>query len=212
MSGKPGRPPEDRLLRQREIYRAAAPLIETVGARRLTMRQAAGAAHMSLGGVYHYFPTKRDLVLHALKPEAFARLCADFHDTYGHLEATDPRRYLEAYVEFQVTESFFVRPSLQAAMELGVEVTWEGIENGIELGLDGFVRPIRAALPDADPEELRALGRSLRRSLFAALLDRRITPDELHDELWSLIEGWARRIGRLAPRQPGSAPLAAASL
>ena len=78
MSGKPGRPPEDRLKRQHEIFLAVAPLIERHGAKRLTMRQAARAAHLSLGGLYHYFPTKGDLVLHALKPEAVARLCAEF--------------------------------------------------------------------------------------------------------------------------------------
>ena len=33
--GKPGRPPEDRLARQREIYEAVTPLIYRDGARRL---------------------------------------------------------------------------------------------------------------------------------------------------------------------------------
>jgi hypothetical protein len=47
MSGKPGRPPEDRLRRQHEIFLAVAPLIERYGARRLTMRQAARATHLS---------------------------------------------------------------------------------------------------------------------------------------------------------------------
>src|SRR5215217_6623972 len=79
MSGKPSRPPEDRLKRQQEIFLAVAPLIERHGAKRLTMRQAARAAHLRLGGLYHYFRTKQDLVLHALRPEAVARLCAEFH-------------------------------------------------------------------------------------------------------------------------------------
>ncbi|MBK9715083.1 MAG: helix-turn-helix transcriptional regulator [Kouleothrix sp.] len=61
--GKRGRPPEDRLARQREIYTAVAPLIEREGVRRLSMRQAAAAACLSIGGLYHYFPTKRELVL-----------------------------------------------------------------------------------------------------------------------------------------------------
>ena len=62
MSGKPGRPPEDRLKRQHEIFLAVAPLIDRYGAKRLTMRQAARAAHLSLGGLYHYFPTKGDVL------------------------------------------------------------------------------------------------------------------------------------------------------
>jgi AcrR family transcriptional regulator len=98
MSGKPGRPPEDRLKRQSEIFLAVTPLIERYGARRLTMRQAARAAHLSVGGLYHYFPTKRDLVLHALKPEAVARVCAEFHGRHADLERTDPRRYVRAAV------------------------------------------------------------------------------------------------------------------
>ena len=44
MFGKPGRPPEDRLERRREIWAAVSPLIEKSGARSLTMRQAAAAS------------------------------------------------------------------------------------------------------------------------------------------------------------------------
>ncbi len=43
--GKPGRPPEDRLARQRELYEAIVPLIYRDGARRLSMRAAARGAH-----------------------------------------------------------------------------------------------------------------------------------------------------------------------
>src|SRR5436305_196848 len=52
MFGKPGRPPEDRLGRQYEIYQAVTPLLLAVGARRLSMRDAADAACMSIGGLY----------------------------------------------------------------------------------------------------------------------------------------------------------------
>src|SRR5919202_6385305 len=72
--GKPGRPPEDRLARPREIYEAVIPLIYRDGARRLSMRSAARAAHMSVGGLYHYFPAKRDLVLHGLREDARDRV------------------------------------------------------------------------------------------------------------------------------------------
>ena len=68
--GKRGRPLEDRLARQREIYTAVAPLILQKGAGELSMRQAARAASLSIGGLYYYFPTKRALVLHGLSPQA----------------------------------------------------------------------------------------------------------------------------------------------
>ena len=65
--GKPGRPREDRLLRQREIFGAVAPLVLERGARRVTMRDAARAAYLSVGALYHYFPTKRDLYVAGLR-------------------------------------------------------------------------------------------------------------------------------------------------
>ena len=70
MFGKPGRPPEDRIQRQREIWAAVSPLIEKHGARKLTMRKAAAVSFLSLGGLYHYFPEKRSLVLFGLDQAA----------------------------------------------------------------------------------------------------------------------------------------------
>ncbi len=97
--GKPGRPAEDRQLRQREIFLAVAPLLVERGVRGLTMRDAARAAHISVAGLYHYFPTKRDLVLHSLRPDAFKRMCGDFMKESGHLQTEAPGRFLRAFVE-----------------------------------------------------------------------------------------------------------------
>jgi AcrR family transcriptional regulator len=190
MSGKPGRPPEDRLGRQHEIFLAVAPLIERHGAKRVTMRQAARAAHLSLGGLYHYFPTKRDLVLHALKPEAVARVCAEFHGRHADLARTDPGRYVQADVAYMARQCFFLRPAFHAALELDAEVAWDHIQASIEGGLDSCTRPLAYALPQCTPEEIHRLGRSVRRTFFSALIDRTVTPDELRHELLSLIQGW----------------------
>jgi AcrR family transcriptional regulator len=200
MSGKPGRPPEDRLRRQQEIFLAVAPLIERYGARRLTMRQAARAAHLSLGGLYHYFPTKQDLVLHALKPEAVARVCAEFHGRHADLERTDPGRYVQADVDYMARQCFFLRPAFQAALELDAEVAWDHIQASIEGGLESCTRPLAHALPECTPEEIRGLGRSVRRTFFSALIDRTVTPDELRHELLSLIRGWPATVGKQAFR------------
>lgn len=193
MSGKPGRPPEDRLRRQHEIFLAVAPLIERYGAKRLTMRQAARAAHLSLGGLYHYFPTKRDLVLHALKPEALARVCAEFNARYAELERTDPLRYMEADVDYMARQCSFIRPAFQAALELGADDAWDHIRASIEDRLDACTRPLRHALPECTEAEIRSLGRSLRRTFFSALLDRTVSREEMRDQLLSLIRGWPAR-------------------
>jgi AcrR family transcriptional regulator len=204
MSGKPGRPPEDRLRRQHEIFVAVAPLIERYGAKGLSMRQAARAAHLSLGGLYHYFPTKRDLVLHALKPEALNRLCTEFHARYAGLELSNPAQYVAADVDYMAHQCFFIRPAYQAAIELGAEEAWDHIRAGIDGGLDSCTRPLRHALPGCTENEIHSLGRSLRRTFFSALIDRTVTPTELRDELISLVHGWPARVRQqvLAPTPP----------
>lgn len=153
------------------------------------MREAARAANISVGGLYHYFPDKRSLVLHGLQPEAFGRLCADFHAEYGHLEDGQPRAYLEAFVDFQIRQIAFVRPALHAALELGADTFWRSMEESIAVGLDGFARTLARVVPDTADGDLIRLGRTLRRTLFAALLDKGITDDELRHELHALIVG-----------------------
>ena len=118
--GKVGRPPDDRFARQFEIFEAVTPLILAEGARRLTMRQAARAACLSVGGLYNYFPTKRRLVLFALEPEALSRRCRDFHQRNRRAAAEDPRRHLDSYVNFAVQGVRFIQPSIQAALELAL--------------------------------------------------------------------------------------------
>ena len=164
-------PREDRLARQHEIFLAVAPLIDRYGARRLSMRQAAKAVHLSLGGLYHYFPTKRDLVLHALKPEALARVCADFHDRHVQWERTDHSRYVEANIAYMARQSAFIRPAFQAALDLDAEIAWDHIRAGIERGLDACTRPLTLALPTCTPDEIDSLGRSMRRTFYSALVD-----------------------------------------
>jgi AcrR family transcriptional regulator len=148
------------------------------------MRQAARAAHLSLGGLYHYFPTKRDLVLHALKPEALDRVCAEFSAEYGHVKRTDPMRYLLADVDYMSRQCFFIRPAFHAALELG-EDAWHHIEAGIDGRLKSCATPLRQVLPGCTDEEIRSLGRSLRRTFFSALIDRTVTPEEMRSELLS---------------------------
>lgn len=194
--GKKGRPPEDRLMRQREIYTAVAPLILHVGARRLSMRQAARAACLSIGGLYHYFPTKRDLLLHGLCPEALLRHCQDFHAEFGHLADPDPRRYLDEAINVVVREVVFCRPSIHAALELGIESFWEVIETLLTSTSFEFEERLGQLYPEVGEQELHRWGRAIRRSICAGLLDKGITPEELRDELRIIVDGYVSRIAR----------------
>src|SRR3954453_18618975 len=147
--GKKGRPAEDRLARQYEIYTAVAPLILQDGARRLSMRRAAQAACLSVGGLYHYFPTKRDLVLHGLCAEAILRRCQDFHTQFGHLAYLDPHRYLDEGIVIAVEHVSFCRPAIHAALELGTESFWEVIETLLTSTGREFEANLQRAVPKA---------------------------------------------------------------
>jgi len=189
MSGKLGRPPEDRVQRRREIWDAVGPLIENYGARSLTMRQAAAASFLSLGGLYHYFPSKRALVLFGMDQEVHERICLEFEERYGHLKESDPRAAAEAFVYFFGGKVSFIRPALRAALELGAEEFMARLEAGINVGLEDFVKTLSLALPDEDDRDLRAVARSVRRVVLAGLLDRSITQSEVEEELRAVISG-----------------------
>ena len=200
--GKRGRPPEDRLLRQREIYHAVAPLILRDGARALSMRQAAHAACLSVGGLYHYFPTKRDLVLHGLCPAALLRVCQDFHARYGHLAVVDPQRYLEAGIEVIVEHVSLCRPAIHAALELGTESFWGVIDTLLTNSALDFEAHLRRLFPEVGEPDLQRWGRAIRRAICAALLDKSAAPEELRDELRLLVDGYAIRVDRAEQAWP----------
>jgi len=195
--GKRGRPSEDRLARQREIYQAVAPLIVRDGARRLSMREAAQAACLSIGGLYHYFPTKRELVLHGLCPEAILRLCEDFHAQFDDLAERNPRQYIKEGIELVVEQVRFCRPAIHAALELGAESFWQVIETLLTGTEQAFETNLQRLFPEASDQEVQQWGRAIRRTICAALLDKSISPGELRDELHILIDGY---ISRAHPR------------
>jgi AcrR family transcriptional regulator len=191
MFGKPGRPREDGFRRRREIYTAVAPLIEKVGARELTMRQAANAAHMSLGGVYHYFGSKRELVLFGLSREAMQRVCADLHQQLSRVEGTDPEARLSTFQDLLAEAVSFCRPALLAGIELGAGPLFDGVAAGTKAMLDELVEMVKAVrtdMGDAAADEFAALHRAMYHSLLGAMLDRSVTAEEWRSELRSIVE------------------------
>jgi len=188
--GKPGRPIEDRLARQREIYLAVAPLILERGARGLSMHAASRAACMSIGGLYHYFPTKRDLVLHGLQAEAIARYCQDFHAQYGCLAETDPPRYLDAYLGFLAGCTQFIRPAIQAALESGLATLDEVLAPSLNAANQEFAAIFQRVFPQATEEEVSQAARAIHRTIVAALFDRNATVDEFREQVAILINGY----------------------
>jgi len=194
--GKPGRPPEDRFARQCEIYAAVSPLLLTVGARQLSMRQAARAACMSVGGVYHYFPTKRALVLHGVQEETLDRLCHDYFWQLVPLAATDPQGYLDAYQAAMVSAVLFVRPAVYAALTLGDAVFQSAVEASLSPRLDALIAllcPVGVSGPDS---ELQALAHGLRQACLGAVLDPSVSEREIALVISVFVDGSRRRLAQ----------------
>jgi AcrR family transcriptional regulator len=187
--GKPGRPPEDRLARQREIYEAVTPLIYRDGARRLSMRDAASAACLSIGGLYHYFPNKRDLVLHGLRDDARARICQGYRERIADLTAWSVEAYVELYLELCREMFGFVRPAVLAALELGVEEFQAQLAAGLTTNVAELAETLHQLAPDFPQSELERLGRGIRRIVLGTLVDRDADLREMQEQVRALIEG-----------------------
>ena len=187
MFGKPGRPREDVFLRRLEIYTAVAPLLEKAGVRGLTMRQAAAAAHMSVGGIYHYFPSKRDLVLFVLSPDALQRLCDQPHQLLPPFEHTAARKHLATFLEGLVRGVPFLRPAVLAAIELGAGSVVDFVQATMTVSAHEFAQAVRAVRTDMGDAELQTLDRAVRHVTLGAMLDRSVAPTELRSELRSLV-------------------------
>jgi AcrR family transcriptional regulator len=102
---------------------------------------------VSVGTLYHYFPTKRDLLLHALTQEALDRFCSDFLKGSFGLKTDDPVAFLEAYAESCAQTCLFVRPAARAAVELGTDTFWPVLDASMQNGLDNFLEALRRVVP-----------------------------------------------------------------
>lgn len=185
---KAGRPPEDRLARQREIYEAISPLLMRPGIQALSMRQVADAACLSIGGLYHYFPTKRDLALHGIQTETIDRLCQDFHQQFTHLASVNPRLYFAVFYRSLVEGILFMRPSAYAASELGVDV-FAVVSKNIRAAEAEFAAIFRLLAPGLPEIQIQTLARAVRRFSLATLIDTSSTNEEIRKEFYLLIGG-----------------------
>ena len=192
-----GRPREDRFLRQREIFEAVLPLLKRRGARALTMRDAAAACFMSVGGLNHYFPTKAGLLFWPLLTATCEAAHEDFAKQYRVLRERDPGAFLERFVESTVSAVVdYCTPSMQAAVELGAEEFWDVMEGGMTPApLIAVFEEVRGPL---QPEQRDRLTRAVRRAFIGATLDPRVSGEELLRDVWRQLDGVRVRADMLA--------------
>ena len=186
---KLGRRPEDRLLRQREIYQAVSPLILKQGVRALSMQEAADVACLSIGGLYHYFPTKHELVLHGIQAETLQRFCQDFHQQFTDPVHVNPQQHFDAFYSYLIEATLLMRPSVYAATELRVDV-FAIVSKSMEVLIAEFIDNLRLLNSTLLEDRLNTLARAVRSFLLAAVVDTSSTNEELHDGFYLLIGGY----------------------
>jgi AcrR family transcriptional regulator len=192
---KRGRPPEDRPARRQEIYTAVRPLLHAYGVRGLSMRDAAQAACLSVGALYYYFPTKRELVLYGLQPETIQRHCHAFHREWGTVAAVDPPRYFAAFVDSLNDGLLAIQPAMRAAIELGaveMQLSLDAIRAGMTGAESELGGALRLAAPDLGEAEFQALLNAIRRMFLGAVVDAAITVEEFRSDLEALLQRYLR--------------------
>jgi len=187
---KRGRPREDRVARRLEIFEFVAPSLAELG-HRISMRQAAQAAHVSVGTLYAYFGSKRELLLYGLNQEPVAFICRRFEVEHGGLRTTDPGRYREALLDFMITNIVAMRASVDTAIRMGPKETHERIDRVIHRPIPEFVALVANAMPEQRGRSAAA-ERLLRRVIAGALLERRISAEALRGQLRDILEPPAR--------------------
>jgi len=193
---KPGRPREDRVARRLEIFELVAPSLERLGPR-IAMRDAARAAHVSVGTLYTYFGSKRELLLYGLNQEPVDLICRRFEAEHADLAMVNPPRYRSLVLDLMTRNILAMRSSVDSAMLLGPDVARSGIDGVIHRPIPAFVAIIRRALPEAERSRAEAIEQTLRHVVAAALVERDVSVSGLRIQLRDVLFGPAE------PNAPG---------
>lgn len=187
---KPGRPRNDPAEERLRIYAAALPAIRKEGAR-VRMDALAKLAHMSVGGIYHYFDTKRSLLLHGLSPEALGLACHTFHEAL--LEAADdgPAEVASVYVDKTVHMFRLIQPAARAALEMGIVEMRAQLAAVLHQDADGLIQVLARVTPDLTEQSRVELATGIRRTLLALALDPQATEEDVRRQLTAVLRGFA---------------------
>jgi AcrR family transcriptional regulator len=198
---KPGRPPNDPAEERLRIYVAALPAIRKDGAR-ASMDALARLAHMSVGGVYHYFDTKRQLLLHGLSPEALELACRTFHDTMVGAADDGPAEVTSAYVDKTVHMFRLIQPAATAALEMSIAEMRAQLATALHQDADGLIQVLAKVSPDLTEQSRVELASGIRRTLMALALDPQATEADVRRQLTAVLRGFVedRKITNHNPR------------
>ena len=172
-----GRPAEDAVARRAEIYRRVRPLLEEFGFREVTVKQLARACHMSPAALYHWFPTKRDLVLYPLSPPDRNGRCELLRRRLAG--ETDALRCLRAWIEFVLEEREGVTLALRLAPEAVAAGALSRSGGDIGMSLDETAAFVMSLVADITREQAEDLVRELFAVVMAPALTGVAVPREV---------------------------------
>ncbi len=184
---KPGRPRENVVERRLDIYERVAPLLAERGMRGLSMEQAARAAHVSVGTLYRYFPSKDSLVLYGINPEPADLLCTRFARSLAQVE--DRRAIRAALAAFIVQTVQLMRPSVDAAIRLGPDVVRGRLDHVARQPLETFPALLARAMPVDDGRTLEHVESVIRRTIVSTLMEREPESEELREAFEAVLAG-----------------------
>lgn len=182
---KSGRPRENVVERRLDIYERVAPLLAERGMSGLTMKQAARAAHVSVGTLYRYFPDKRSLVLYGIDPEPVDLLCERFVRSTAQLN--DRRAVRTALATFIVHNVQLMRPAVDAAIQLGPEVVHGRLDLVARKTLQAFSAVLAMGMPLDDTRSPDQVELVVRRTIVSALMEKEFESEEMRGTFESVL-------------------------
>ena len=184
---KPGRPRENVVERRLDIYVRVAPLLAERSMSGLSMEQAARAAHVSVGTLYRYFPSKRSLVLYGINPEPADHLSARFAGSAAPME--DRHAMRAALASFMVQTVRIMRPSLDAAIQLGPEVVRSGLNRVARQPLETFRALLVSGMAIDDGRSPEYVEHVVRRTIVSSLVEMESESEELREIFEGVLAG-----------------------
>jgi AcrR family transcriptional regulator len=154
------------------------------------MSAMAEAAHMSVGGVYHYFDTKRQLLLHGLNPEALALACTTFHEAMLKDSPQGQGAVASVYVEKSIYMFRLIQPAAMAALELGMDETKAVLESVLRQDADGLIEILATVTPELTDGSRADLAIAIRRTLLALSFDPHATEEDVRRQLTAVLRGF----------------------
>lgn len=155
------------------------------------MDELARLAHMSVGGIYHYFDSKRSLLLHGLNPEALSLACETFHKAMEEAAKRGGTAVVSAYIDRTIYLFRLIQPATTAALEMGIAEMKSQLAEALHQDADGLVEVLATVVSDLGQKSRIELAAAIRRTLMALSLDPQATEDDVRTQLTAVLRGYA---------------------